>query len=394
MKKKNALVVCLLAGGLLLASCGAAETPAGDSIAHSSEISGGSHGGESPSQSGSSASSQSANTQRDNLKTLEQLEAVIGHHFHFEYYPNSSLTENSFTQSEILKYATDGTYTATYELIDRLWINIGDMSHQYQRGSSGTFLELASPVTPVVSVAEGAAAKTMLVFHDSIEYTKKETTTFLNRAATKYTLEISEGSQQQGQFYQLFTEVIIDNATGLALRHYSRQSGNMNMRTLPINFELAALNLGADADAFIATKTAKIGVYDWDTDFFELIGLTNVARPNEPFWYANRIIGTTGDNFSENIETIFHFTGTKEETMTKGRALVEAFYNAGLKYDGELELASSYDYDSIYGEDEEDGDIWFDAYTADGSWVDFDIEYLSNLATPYSRVTLDFYKAL
>ena len=403
MKNMKLLIVGLLTSGFLLSACSNApkqssekgstpvsENSQGDNPSTPSQggesQGGSSQGGASDSQGGSSSAKQ------DNLKTLQELKETIAHHFHFEYYPNSSLTENTFNTSEIVKYATDGTYTASYELMDRLWINIGGRSHQYQRGSSGTFLELASPTTEVVTVAEGAAEKTMLAFHDSVEYTKKENTNFLNRAATKYTLEVNEGSMQQGQFHTLFTEVIIDNATGLALRHYSRQSGNMNLKTLPINFELAALNLGNDADAFIATKTAKIGVYDWDTNFYSSMGLTTVARPNEEFWYANRVIGTSYDDFAENIQTIFRFAGTKDATVAKGKALVESFYNAGLKYDSEHNLAPTYNDNSIYYEDLEEGNISFDGYTSEGHYVDFDLDYIDNAATPYLRVVLDFYK--
>ena len=232
----------------------------------------------------------------------------------------------------------------------------------------------------------------MLAFHDSIEYTSKESVNFLNRAATKYTLEVNEGSQQQGQFYQLFTQVIIDNTTGLALRHYSRQSGNTNLRTLPINFELAALNLGNDADAFIATKVEKINIWDWDTAFFTSFGLTSIDRPNEPFWYANRIIGTSYDDFVENYETFFHFTGAKDEAMTKGKALVQTLYNAGLKYDEEGNMISAFDNEAIYYEDLDEGEIYFDAYTVNGNRLDLDIEYLKNVSPSYTRVDLDFYR--
>lgn len=389
MKKTNILMVCLLAGGLLLASCGGSKTPSNNNNGNSQSQSGDNSQSGDDSQNGNNNSSTS---QQENLKTLEQLQNVIGHHFHFEYYPNGSLTENSFTHTNLLKYATDGEYTASEESYDRLWINIDGKSHSYGRLVGGKYLELASPTTDVVTVAEGAAAITMLAFHDSIQYTKKETVTFLNRASTKYTLEENQGSQQSGQFYQLFTEVIIDNATGLALRHYSRQTGNMTFKTLPINFELATLNLGNDADAFIASKVDKINIWDWDTAFFTSMGLTSVTRPNEPFWYANRILGTSYDDFVENYETFFHFTGTKDEAMTKGKALVQTLYNAGLKYDEEGNMISAFDNEAIYYEDLDEGEIYFDAYTVNGNHLDLDIEYLKNVSPSYTRVDLDFYR--
>lgn len=399
MKTNRFLAVAMLAASMMLASCGnAPETPSSSASQSSSSSSSSSVSSDpsnpsesTPSESTPGSTSQASGTQTDNLKSLAELEAAIGHHFHFEYHPNASLTGNSFNQDETLHYATDGTYTAINEGYDRLWVNIGGRSHSYGKLVDGQWLSLSSPTTEVVSVAEGRARETMMQFVGSIEYTSKEATTFLNRNATKYTLEISEGDRTQPGFYELFSETIIDNETGLALRHYSRQSGQQ-MRTLPLCFEVSALNIGDSADAYIATMTPKINIYDWDASFFTALGFGGVARPNEPFWYAERKYGADDDDFVERYETYFHFEGSQAETMAKAKPLVQAFYEAGLQYDEYGNRKSSYDDEDLYWEDDEEGDITFDAFTASGQRVDFDFEY-SNYTNPkYMNVSLQFFR--
>lgn len=394
MKFNKFLVTTLFAAGLLLSACSSdgdqgSPTSGGPTSSPTSQPTGTttSEPTSVPTTSGSSAS-----TKSDTLKSLAELEAVIGHHFHFEYHPNASLTENTFNQEETLKYATDGTYTAAYETYDRLWVNIDGGSSSYGKLTDGKWLTLSTPTIEPVSVAEAAARKTMMQFVDSIEYTSKASTTFLGRNATRYTLEINEGDMRQGAFYQLFSETIIDNETGLALRHISRQSGNTSFRTLPLSFEVSVLNIGVPADAYINSMKEKIDIYDWDTSFFESLGLTSVARPGAKFWGAERKFGTTDDDYIQRVETSFHWHVSKENALVSARQLVEAFYNAGLKYDEHGNMKSVYTDDALYYEDNEEGDITFDAYTIDGHYVDFDLEYRNNAVDGYMDVYLAFYK--
>ena len=320
----------------------------------------------------------------DTLKSLSQLEAAIGHHFHFEYHPNALLTpDNTFNQDETIKAATDGTYTAQYKLTDELWVNIGGRSHKYTYLSGGKWIKLGSPTETTVQYAEAEARKTMMQFVDSIEYTSKASTTFLGRNVTKYTLEINEGSQEQGQFYRLFSETIIDNQTGLALRHYSKQSGTSS-RTLPLCFEVSALNIGDSADAFIDSLKAKINISDWDTDWFTAMGITSVARPSEPFYQAEK--NSAGDEY----KTVFKFDGTKEETIAKAKALVQAFYDAGLKCDDNGNVQPSYTDEDIYSEDLDEGVITFDGYTSAGNYVDFDFDWSEHTIPQYMTADLTF----
>ncbi len=394
MKINKVLLTSLLSFGLVLTGCGTnnnkSNNPSGGDN-HSGDAS--EPGGNSSSQGSSQGggNSQGGETQTDRLKTLVELENAIAHHFHFEYRPNASISDNSFEQSEIVRYATDGTYTAWNEGYDRLWVNIDGGSCSYGTLKDGKWRSLSGPTTEPISVAEVAAKNTMMQFVDSIEYTSKERVTFLNRNATKYTLEIDEGDMTQGQFYKLFSETIIDDDTGLALRHYSRQQGNTS-RTLPLCFEVSTLNIGDSADAFINTMKQKIGITDWYTDFFTSMGLSSVARPEGKFWGAEIKDGADDDDYVVKYETNFHWYCTKEEGMAKARSMCQAFFGAGLSYDDNGNMKSSYTHSDLYYEDADDGYVTFDAYTSVGHYVDFDFEF-SNYSNPkYMNVSLVFYK--
>ncbi len=388
MKRNNAFLILMLASSLALFACGPKDNGGGQGGDGSSGSGGGagssSETSSSEEDSSSSGGSQGESTHTDALKSLSQLEAAIGHHFHFEYHPNALLTpDNTFNQDETIKAATDGTYTALYEAIDTLWVNIDGRSHQYVSLTNGKWRRLGTPTQTTVQYAEARARNTMMQFVDSIEYTTKASTTYLGRSATKYTLEVDEGSQQQGQFYRLFSETIIDNETGLALRHYSKQSGTSS-RTLPLSFEVSVLNIGDSADAFIDTFKAKINVYDWDTDWFAAMGITSVARPNEPFSEATK--NSAGDEY----RTVFKFDGTKEETIAKAKALVQAFYDAGLKCDDNCNVQPSYTDEDIYSEDLDEGVIDFDGYTSAGHYVDFDFTWSEHTIPQYMTADLTF----
>ena len=402
--KNNKLLVLLTTSLLMLSACGESNPQPGTSSVESPTSSETSQGGtssqgDSSSQGGESSggdsSSGSAQVQTDQLKTLAELQTNLGTYFMFQYNPTTDIMNPGQFKDDAEKvtWATDNRYTVQEELgYKKLWEKITGYNHQYSGLVNGKYTKLGNPLRfdedPDLNNAVAAAVPLLMMHVNSIEYTSKENSTFLNRNVVKYTLE----KELNGG--QLTSNTIIDVQTGLTLRQYSSYRGD-HAETLKTNFEVTLFTqTHSEVDTYLALETSKIGLRYWDQTFIESTGLTytGLALP-EGILYFTDYRHNDGDYHRQTIVWFITCT-TLQAGMTSAKAFLASLYEKGAKYDYNGSMKSAYDDEDLYYEDLDDNEFTFTAYTSssnEGGYIDVDGDTTSMNGVQYYRLEIDLY---
>ena len=289
--------------------------------------------------------------------------------------------------------ASNGTYYYYTNPSKVFQQKIGDYYYSYTDLRDGKYHNMTSPrYYPEESLGTplgiGLVREIFQFAGKTISYQSETTTTFLGRAAKKYTYQAASANGYDRGFT---FEAIFDDQTGACLKCTSEgmAGDGFNGGEQPISFEITEFEFGtnnAAALALINGEAAMIDVYPWDTAYMTQVGLGRVAPLDETgLWSSYWDYDSSRDSDAPYWEVQYRLKSNtlaaRENEMT---AICRAFYDAGAKlnWDGDAEEA----FESIYWNDGE-GSISFTGYTAD-YMIQLYCDYQSYATTPYWQVTV------
>ena len=299
--------------------------------------------------------SEGTQTYTKTLATRESIEAAIGSTYKVS-------ADSTFGGGETTS-ASDGVYnyyTNPYAIFSK---NIGDMTYTYGSLRDGKYRSISSPVDSIVDpLGFGNVQNIFIYAGESISYQSEKASTYLDRPVTIYTYK-TENANGYDMSYE--ETLIIDDATGACLKHESQgyasdgfMGGSQKPSFLVTEFEYGENN--AAARELLDEYIAKIDIFEWDVDFIEQIGLSEIAAPDWMFWSASWEYSSSRDSEYPEYATIYHFlTDDAAGTVDEVREFVLSFYNAGAKLN---DYGVEESFDDLCYFDDEDYDFFFDAY--------------------------------
>ena len=280
--------------------------------------------------------------QTDTLKTEAQIRSALGNKYYVDVEIKTGDEEHP-DETETFSIVTDGTYLYTTLTEDGVLLKLdGNDYLVYARIAEEENYTEVTRVTPIAeNLYDISAFAYMLAYTGSFDYTSKRDVTFLNRPAVEYTVE--EHWAFLGNDASYTEKMIIDNATGICLKHSAEASANANGEhgSATASFECTKFFTGDDEEITTAleAQTSKIAVVaGWDTDFLTHIGLQK-HLDNPP--YAKITLDTiisdynsaTGNNITSNVKFVRAYKNYDEDMHG---TICEADYYLNLsKEDGE-----------------------------------------------------------
>ena len=331
-------------------------------------------------------------SQKDSMKSEEEVKALIGDMFVIDL----KITESSGEEKNETHYyaASDGTYyyASANSENGHLYKELGDgfISYEYDTDlnkyrSLQNYRSVPNPFTAIAIV---------FLVQEEIEYTSKTSVTFLNRPCTKYTEVINNGSFVASASSE--EEWIIDNQTGLCLKHSLKISASATDEgyvEASGAFEVAEfVTDAASVSAFMKEHTDKIVVSEWDTEMFSYAGLeesgsykfalTDILDSSvvEKLVIDEAVKDMDADGVYCYDVNYYLYVSQKEGEAISNK-LVQNFYGLGAKYNSDYELKPiDSSEDTIYFVEREEGGTmsysYFTGYISDSNFhVSIDLEW-------------------
>ena len=320
------------------------------------------------------------NSQSDELKTKEEIEAALGDRYVITY-KFLGIDDNAEDKNDLVTIGRYSNYcyyalSGNAAFVEKVGDDYFVYSDTDDDGVYDTMAEYTDSSDPATVAAE-------LFSHTvSIEYTSKTDVSFLGRNATMYTY--TQSADLFVAKYAVTYQTVIDKATGISLKHALSFSGSAMGKNVDGSgsFECTSFKTGTDAFNFIDNEVKKIGVHVWEGDFLEDIGLENVPALDADFMGGS----LKQDEDGKKWNAVFSVKGDKDDTKAIVTELIQSFYAAGAKYDAENEkVAEAWNDESIYEEmigayldfeayvnnDEKNDKIKVHAYfdAADSAWI-------------------------
>ena len=331
-------------------------------------------------------------SQKDSMKSEEEVKALIGDTFVIDL----KITESSGEEENETHYyaASDGTYyyASVNSENGHLYKELGDgfISYEYDTDlnkyrSLQNYRSVPNPFTSIAIV---------FLVQEEIEYTSKTSVTFLNRPCTKYIEVINNGSFVASASSE--EEWIIDNQTGLCLKHALKISASTTDEgyvEASGAFEVAEfVTDAASVSAFMKEHIDKIVVSEWDIEMFSYAGL------EESGTYKFALTDILDSSVVEKLvideavkdmdadgvycyDVNYYLYVSQGEGEAISNKLVQNFYGLGAKYNSDYELKPiDSSEDTIYFvEREESGTMsysYFTGYISDSNFhVSIDLEW-------------------
>ena len=199
----------------------------------------------------------------------------------------------------------------------------------------------------------GAFTGSLLMACDSIYYTSKESTTFLNRECCKYVYEYDRYPGLSDKVEMWREEYIIDISSKLCLKYtWTRLEDGF----VSDDYEITSFSLSKSVE-IINREKSFVKYKDWDLDVLNKYGFSDLAQPNGEYH---------GASLTENLCEYAAVYYIKETTLTDAEELfdnsVAVLYNAGAKYErfnGYFESSL----EDLVRKQIEDNYLSFDAFT-------------------------------
>ena len=187
-------------------------------------------------------------------------------------------------------------------------------------------------------------------------------------------------------------EVIIDDETGACLRCVWEGRGNAIGNFNKVAFEVSEFSYGennASAREFLDARIDMIDVYEWDTEYMQAVGLTEIATHPGELYYSKweDVNHCSRDSEAPYWEAQFYaYCDTATELEQELKAFARAFYDAGanLDYDGE-EMS----FDDYYWTDDDES-CGFTGYTQDYV-VELYFDYIGRAVNKHWRISVSIY---
>ena len=299
--------------------------------------------------------SQTGDNNKDAVKSRDEVAELIGDKYLITVRVDGSYTDGSGQLvTEYVEYSTvsDGVYSywgtsledlKTGSLYKR--VNEDLVVYDYSEDAGG-YTELAvfpTEINPFRSVNIIFLAET------EIEYTKKESTTFLGRACTKYEYKESDATVAASATFE--REWIMDNTTGACLKYSAavKGSGIGVSGSASGSFEVTQFEQGSKVDEIIKKISDKIFIKEWDLSVFDKLGLTNTSSLDIYQICTANNIDSSKLQLREASNEVYEDTGngnygvmyfaklSKEEGEKLVKAIITILFNSGAKYNYEGE---------------------------------------------------------
>ena len=220
----------------------------------------------------------------------------------------------------------------------------------------------------------------------TIKYTSENNLTYIGRPCKQYLNTYAKDNAQINE------EWVIDNATGICLKHTKVSSANPGVEIKEAStFTVSQFDLTTQVDSCFDTQETYIEVEPWDTTFFKQHGLSdktdykvdlddilnNYTGTKPTIKLDNANSGFTGGNQYGNA-TYITLEGTNKVTSDFAYYVVESIYNCGAKYDAtqlENSLANLVSLDKNDPTDDYYTNIKFYAYSNQIAQYSFEIDF-------------------